>query len=277
MQQQITDDTLTTPDPKHIGKRLREAREAAGLSRPELAKMTGVPSRSIEKFETGAQEPTLSRIAKFCDALQTEMSDMTGIGVDTLDRTVLDDEDNQQSTSQQHQLDPTSEAGSIEDLISELDELRERGFEGARRKATSMIDRLTMELHVLEHDELIALADNRGLFRGDCPSALELSELLTLDFDKGNELCGIVEERIIDTAVLGVDLYGIEREPLVNLAEGLERSRQLEHPNPGLLFNDWGDHSVLVPALRPILRKLEISGNSIDLDDREQFPARKRF
>ena len=53
-----------------LGKKLKQAREQAGLSQEELAHMLGYQSRSsINKIEAGVQKPPLSTIKAFAQAL----------------------------------------------------------------------------------------------------------------------------------------------------------------------------------------------------------------
>ena len=53
-----------------LGKKLKQAREQAGLSQEELAHMLGYQSRSsINKIEAGVQKPPLSAIKSFAQEL----------------------------------------------------------------------------------------------------------------------------------------------------------------------------------------------------------------
>jgi transcriptional regulator with XRE-family HTH domain len=49
---------------------LRESREDMGYSRKQLAEVTGIPFKSLEKFERGEMEPTLSRAFTLARALE---------------------------------------------------------------------------------------------------------------------------------------------------------------------------------------------------------------
>lgn len=48
--------------------RLRKAREKAGFSSTEAAARVGVSERQLQRFETGKQEPKLSRLVLMLDA-----------------------------------------------------------------------------------------------------------------------------------------------------------------------------------------------------------------
>ena len=63
-------DGLTT------GQRMRQAREARGLSRPKLSKMSGIGCTSIEGYESDRNDPSL--FAATC------IADVLGISLDWL-------------------------------------------------------------------------------------------------------------------------------------------------------------------------------------------------
>jgi transcriptional regulator with XRE-family HTH domain len=62
--------------PVSIASRLRAAREAAGLSRPQLGERTGIPHRQIEKYEYATAEPPLSRLKLICRTLGISWEDI---------------------------------------------------------------------------------------------------------------------------------------------------------------------------------------------------------
>lgn len=52
-----------------IGELLGKAREAKGLSRKELAEMTGVSLRTIYNYESDSHEPRISHLKWLAEAL----------------------------------------------------------------------------------------------------------------------------------------------------------------------------------------------------------------
>lgn len=54
-----------------FGLRLRELREAAGLSRSDLAAQAGISADAVVKWELGHREPTLKNAGKLAAALGT--------------------------------------------------------------------------------------------------------------------------------------------------------------------------------------------------------------
>src|SRR5438046_1273530 len=52
--------------------RLRELREAAGLTQPQLAARAGLSVRQVSRFETGVQDATWPTILALCQALDVD-------------------------------------------------------------------------------------------------------------------------------------------------------------------------------------------------------------
>lgn len=268
-------DTQTLPsthqgsfDSADLPSRLRDARESKGLSRAKLSSETGIPAKSIEKFEAGDQEPSVSRLLTLANALGVSFDALIGRNVD---ETVEEVPENSPETSDlipEVELQPTplSDASMF---LEQLDRLRGNSFEGSPRFTAAVIDKLKGVLDFLEPGQLMVLADQRELFKEDCPSASGLLDMLLGDFQVGNAECSIIEERIIDTAVFGVDLFGIQLDALEDLADQLE----ISHPS-GFFTAYWENHSEILDVLRPPLRALAITGNVPDLENEEQFPLR---
>jgi transcriptional regulator with XRE-family HTH domain len=55
--------------PSPFGARLKELREAAGLTQKALAEKVGMALRSISRFETGEREPEWSGVQALAEAL----------------------------------------------------------------------------------------------------------------------------------------------------------------------------------------------------------------
>ena len=67
----MTADPGGTADTAHVGRLLREARLAAGLTQAGLAARTEVPQPNISAYESGRRSPTvrtLVRLLGACDA-----------------------------------------------------------------------------------------------------------------------------------------------------------------------------------------------------------------
>jgi hypothetical protein len=152
-----------------------------------------------------------------------------------------------------------------DDLLESLDALRSDRFNGNQRRAAAELTDLAAELHKLRPDGLLDLAHVRDLFIDAVPTGEDLQGALTQDFDNGQKLCGQIEDRILDTAVFGVDLYAIEFDRLEKLADELD----VDGPTFG-----WKDHDQVVPALRARLRPLALSGSGPDFRDLRGYPRR---
>lgn len=103
--------------------KIRERREALGLTQTELAKMVGKSFRTIQSWERGESYPNAEYVAVLCNVFNTDPNDLLGWYIDhPLDRPAA------------ARLDPEHEA-----LISNYDrctpERRERILMDAREKA----------------------------------------------------------------------------------------------------------------------------------------------
>jgi transcriptional regulator with XRE-family HTH domain len=58
-----------------LGARLRELREAAGLTQRQLAKKAGLYLSAVSKFETGVREPVWSNVVALAGALGASLGD----------------------------------------------------------------------------------------------------------------------------------------------------------------------------------------------------------
>lgn len=57
----------------HVGKAVRDLREAAGLSQVELASKAGLPQSHISRIETAAYTPTHATLSKVAKALNVDV------------------------------------------------------------------------------------------------------------------------------------------------------------------------------------------------------------
>lgn len=59
-------------------ERLKKAREDAGLTQLQLAQLTGVSSRMIQKYESGGSKPRLEAAEKMAEALNIPITQLLG-------------------------------------------------------------------------------------------------------------------------------------------------------------------------------------------------------
>ena len=60
-----------------IGKRIKEARQAKGLSQEALSEKIGMSAKYLSSVERGKENPTLDTLIKLADALEVEASELS--------------------------------------------------------------------------------------------------------------------------------------------------------------------------------------------------------
>ena len=58
----------------HVGKRIRHRRWLVGMTQQQLAEIVGIKFQQIQKYETGANRVSASRLWDIADALDVEVS-----------------------------------------------------------------------------------------------------------------------------------------------------------------------------------------------------------
>ena len=59
-----------------IGRRIKEARQAKGLSQEALSEKIGMSAKYLSSVERGKENPTLDTLVKLADALEIETSEL---------------------------------------------------------------------------------------------------------------------------------------------------------------------------------------------------------
>lgn len=281
---QTPDTTLTT-----FGARLRRIREEQGLSRPDLSKLTdrAISARVIDHLESGHTEATLSRAEILANALEVEkllllFGEQSGSATGTGKEHPGDDPENRNDTPGHDPDTPpwdTQETGKTgltgrekpeipvetgsdrsEPVEPENAEDEEREGDITRRYIDEMFDRLELVdalrkdgflKHQRKMPHLLAELDATAKY-------LEPAELKEIAFDRDIDIDGEadtdVEEltaRVIDTAVLGADLYDVDFDVLKAFAD----RNDIDRP----LFGGWKSHDHLVPLVRDAYRERALS------------------
>jgi len=262
---------LVTEDVKAMGDKIRSGREAKGLSRAALAKETGIPAKAIEKFEYGEQEPSATRLRTLCRTLDIPLSDMLGQEVDEGDADTPPWEDAPAPAASFAAPQPVDAADRFEAMLAYLDDARRAGFpDGARGYFATAEDALNLARH-LERDELAELAAEWELYQAkdDEASALPLE---TSDApETWMAKCCDFANRLIDAAVLGVDLYSIKLDALERLANELAGDGRVRTPG---IFESWEDHGEIIAAMRLALWAQAVMGTGPNFRDGKRFPKR---
>lgn len=276
-----------------VADRLKAARTEAGFTRKALAEGTGIPASTLEKYERGDMDPNTTRLQTICDYL--------GVSVNR----VLNGDDAPQVAATKETVetrasanvaesfaesDPeatavhaeTHSTGSDHDpiervrvMLSEMDIMRAQIFHGSQRKAMALENEIRAALKYFDPDDLMILAVEQGLYQDQqCLDASGIHDLFADDLEKGQSFCANIEERVLDTAILGVDLYNIEREPLVKLADELQEEHDIEEPAWGGF--SWGEHNDFVPLIRPYMRAASYRGHPVDFTNHNEFLRREK-
>ena len=58
----------------HVGKRIRQRRWLAGMTQQKLAEIVGIKFQQIQKYETGANRVSASRLWDIADALEVDVA-----------------------------------------------------------------------------------------------------------------------------------------------------------------------------------------------------------
>ncbi|MDW4499597.1 helix-turn-helix transcriptional regulator [Sulfitobacter sp. D35] len=58
----------------HVGKRIRQRRWLVGMTQQRLAELVGIKFQQIQKYETGANRVSASRLWDIADALEVDVS-----------------------------------------------------------------------------------------------------------------------------------------------------------------------------------------------------------
>lgn len=261
--------TKTTIDPKELGRRLRQAREEAGMSRAQLGERTGISDKVIQKIESGAQDPSVSRLVALCQAVDFPFHEMVG----------SEESGRGQDAPSQLLPDPatapqTEPVDQVRELLDQLDGLREGKFENALRRPFAMADEGVRLLRSVEPGDLATLARERALHESDDLDTGKLLDAFEDSFTGAEIRTSEIAERVIDTGFFGLDLYRIEIKALHDLGERFVDDDVHGIETPGFL-QSWGPHTVIVPELRLILRRMAVIGQGLDFSNAEEFPQRE--
>ncbi len=249
----MSTDTLmhTDDDTALIAERIKRARTEAGLSRKGLSNLIGISPRTIERIENGEQEVTVQRVKLFATA--------TGKSAAWLQGDEEPDEEVDDFPTPAPKPAPSRRSGppappTVADVYASLrviDTLRSEGFDGTIRQAMATCDQVRTMLAYQEPAALVEIANSRGIDRTTFPKAREIQERLENAPEAGQQDCAAIQERIIDTAILGVDLHVVPPKALQDIARaaGLESDGWL----------GWSNDDVMIEAVRPTVRRMALS------------------
>lgn len=227
---------------KAFGKRLQASREKKRYTRIALAKETGIPDKSQEKFEYGDATPTIERLYTLAKILNVS----TRYLLEGDEAQVLDE------------IEPTNiidedEIPEHDQIFRELDGFRSEGFEKYWRTVPQLIEKLDEFLNGVEFNDLLDIAENRALF---FIGVNQVAEMEKAKDESQAEQVTEIKERIIDTAYFGNDFYTLDENSLSNLAKDLDLEGDIDE----VWDRFWSDKKTLIFALRPVCRELALKG-----------------
>lgn len=247
-------------------KRLKVAREQTGMSRAAMAGKAGVSPRTLEKYEYGSAEPSISKLVAICAVLGVDES-FIARGATTPDGVL---------SAAPGSRGPDETVERVRSMLGELDQARAvPGLAAMPRRAAGLLRALERELACVECAELAMLADERCLYVGTAEIEGHFQAVFSALSDDGDflahaNLATELAHRIADTAILGRDLHGIAPDVLNVLAHELLEG--------GLWFfaNEWSlDDSECVHRLRLVLRTRVVLDGTFSLEDNDKFPKRE--
>jgi len=274
-----TKQTVSTNDLSIFGARLRKSRNDQGLSRAALSRLTEneISARVIDHLEQGTTDATIRRAEVLAGALDIEMNWLLfGEPGDELDNDTEDPEDTPvdlpgvpeipgktgQDRSEipgepgQEQSRPVGPVRTdparkyfdkLEDILIDIDELREQGLQNHPRKMPKLIQRASDTGEFLELSDIQELAFERDI-------KIPETDITELGEEKREELMDELVRRLIDSAVLGIDLYKLDMDTL-----DIFRKKHTEVSAPA--FRNWRGHTELVPEIRESYRSKAMEGN----------------
>ncbi len=68
------DSAMAHPVDEHVGKRIRHRRWLVGVTQQQLAEKVGIKFQQIQKYETGANRVSASRLWDIAEALEVDVS-----------------------------------------------------------------------------------------------------------------------------------------------------------------------------------------------------------
>jgi len=279
---------IPTHEGMTVADRLKVIRDAAEMTRKEVAEATGIPYSSLEKYERGDMDPNTTRLKVLCEFFDVSYYWMLN-GDDTPNVTATEETAETQpsakvaETSSKASTVDTSEgaeiaflteetdpAEHIQGMLTDLDDMRADGFENIQRGATALVEDILTALKRFEPEELLIIANERDLYQCENDTVEGILDMFRENADKAQSYCGNIGERIIDTAIFGVDLYTLDLKPLVDIARELSEEHDFSSPK----FFGWGKHSDFMPLIRSHLWALSIYSEGYDFEDVEVFPKR---
>jgi transcriptional regulator with XRE-family HTH domain len=276
---------------KSVGQRLQRFREDAGYSRRQLAELVdddSVTAKTIENIERVVTDPGVNRLTAIAEALMTDIDTLLGKKPTQPTQTggVITE-----APAEAPVEVPTDQELALE-ALEELDDLRGSGFQEEFDHANNLVQDAQNALKRMDVEELCEVARQRKISPASHPDPDEFKEMIGKNVQGYFAQRTCLGERIIDTAVFGVDLYKIEHKALKKLGEELcDRYKHLKDCKEHFLdafedlfrfffglFIDRDNTENLIIAIRQPVRAEHLSEaeTAPDFSDAKRFPRAKK-
>ena len=238
-----------------LGKRLKHSRETRRLTRKELAAMSGVGYKTIENYEYEKADAKTSVVDALADALGVSGATLQyglSSGVVPIPPASKDDE-----VSAAPEAPEPTRIEVTQSLLGKIEELRHDGFANTPRLSIALLNDLRNSFRYLEVGEIVEIGQAAGLDELDDlatyvpkpPTEDQTRDpgifFITDNAEKQEDALELLFERLIDTTIIGSDLYELSFDQLKEIAK--------EHEVASPFFG-WDDADQIIATLRPILR-----------------------
>ncbi len=272
-QQQGSQDAMT------VGSFLRDARSISGLTQKQVAEEAEIGLSAYKQYERDGAMPPLDKAGQLAEVLNFDPRELFN-EIDALasgqpapvGRPRIHPGSAEEGGGAPAPVKPASLADVVREQLSSIDGLREAGKRSELRSG-KRIKKLQRQLMELEPEVLYEIFEERGGNLDSCPSGTPLLDgLLSIfeeDQEEGNKVCGVVSDRVIDTALLGVDLWALSDDSL----------DQLDSDIAGFWEGDiallgWDNISEIIVKRRKLAWSAAMRGKGVAVDDPEKYPRR---
>lgn len=262
-----------------VGSFLRDARMAAGMTQKEVAEGAEIGLSLYKQYEGDRCSPSLENVAKLVDVLNFDPAEL----LQEVSEPGVASPAPRGRPRASAKFSPvgksSSPANPVEGVQAELEAiaaLREKGGLSELR-SRKRVRRLQADLKGLEPDALYEVADAWGINLEACRDIPLLADLLSIfddDEEEGERVCGNLADRIIDVALLGVDIRAIADRGLIRLAREFGLMGWADVPLFGGLTDDPEEFQELLSGVRESAWRAAVRGEELSIADRKSYPRR---
>jgi transcriptional regulator with XRE-family HTH domain len=261
-----------------VGSFLRDARGVTGMTQKEVAEEAEIGLSLYKQYEGDRCSPSLENVGRLVRVLG-------------LDAVKLLDEVNNPEVSVvaprgrprndgraggELKAVPVTPAARAQTELDAINKLRRVGELQALRSG-KRVRQLQADLSMLEPERLYELAEAWEVNLEACRETPLLADLLSIfddDMEEGEKVCGIVADRIIDVALLGVDLRALSDQALRRLLKEFKLASWFDLPVDGGVADDPEEFQAYLTAARKKAWQAVMRGEKLTVADQENYPRR---